>query len=888
MKGASAEKFENQEEEPKEELETEKEQEIEETPKLGFAKLGVNEELLERTAKGLDEEQVSVIEKKLLKWQDRKKEGSLRKGEENIEELMGEWKTIQERKRERERLKKGGMAWQIGKTMLSTVGSIAGVKSFYDVPEYFRERFNVRGMFGKGKGVEGSIEELLSASQQAREGFGEPEEKTEHNEPRPARIATQSVAGGPETRKAIEDLNKRLKLTKEGSQKGSEQRKLIAKLLMENRQKEKWSKEERSGEITKILDEYTTTKITGVQAAREALNSFFVASGAYGLRGISYGLMDGVERASRLKKEAKKQGEKARLFRDVIAGGIKDTFLGAFGKGKEKTKKEKALSVVKSWGRIVRYLGIAAMVEWHPETAGNAIDKAIDAFEGKVSFGDVAENFKGNIERLAGFYGGLIKKGLDWTGVSKVWTGEGEEGLGGEVITMPITKEGVIPEAPEAEMPPEAPAAEPFQIAENVSVKKGDSIWTVAEKYLRGNKTYEELSKVGDKDAAEALETYNIDRVKDTILAHPQNYGLPEDIDVDKLTVGQLKEINWEKAFSNTYPEGKGLTVGLPKENIENIVKNNETLRTFFQEHPDAPRTGENYEAIIKGSGMTEAGEEVSFEEAKKLEEITNLTRTYQAKGILLGRGLTLGETEVWLNKDPSLEKILSEIPKDENKAWEIWRGDETPDLPHHGMYSSREFGRQLDLAQWLREQNPTGAEMKMGIKEYLEKVEPTAGVNRVGVAEVLPSSGKIEGGLSKEGLPLDQEAAKSSLAEQINALREMKAETIAAENSGLTSSEYEAIKDVKVGKLLKEISSKDKAWEIWRGDKIPDLPHYGTYGSREFGRQIKLAEYLRKALPLIDKSPEAKGMAIKDILGTIIRPEGEAGKGVIHNIDLP
>ena len=52
------------------------------------------------------------------------------------------------------------------------------------------------------------------------------------------------------------------------------------------------------------LDDYTETKVNGIQASREALNTVFVASGAYGLRGLSYGVLAGVERRQRLSKEA--------------------------------------------------------------------------------------------------------------------------------------------------------------------------------------------------------------------------------------------------------------------------------------------------------------------------------------------------------------------------------------------------------------------------------------------------------------------------------------------------------------------------------------------------------------------------------------------------------
>ena len=227
---------------------------------------------------------------------------------------------------------------QIVKTTVGTTASIAGLKSLYDVPVYLRQRFMVRGMFGKGKGLEGSIDDVLSTSQEMRE---RPKIKGEEG-------------GRSEVREAIKDLNKRLNMTQEGGQKHSEQRKLIAKILRENRIHETMNKNDRSKQITEILDEYTTTKVTGAQAARETLNTALVASGAYTLRGISYGFMDGVGRYQTLNKQAKKEGKSVSILKDVIVGGIKKTWREARfqNEGNEnKTKTRKGLSAVMAWGK---------------------------------------------------------------------------------------------------------------------------------------------------------------------------------------------------------------------------------------------------------------------------------------------------------------------------------------------------------------------------------------------------------------------------------------------------------------------------------------------------------------------------------------------------------
>ena len=312
---------------------------------------------------------------------------------------------------------------QFGKTSISTIASITGVKSLYDVPEYFRERFKVRRILGQGKGLEGSMEELMAASQEGKERREKPAAEKEEGE-------------HFEVREAIEDLNSRLKLTKEGSQKGSEQRNLIAKMLWENRHKETALKEERHEEITKILDDYTTTKVTGIQATRESLNTLFVASGTYGLRGLSYGALALIEREQRIEKEMKKEGkkgEKIEKLKRIFVDGVKETALGAVGVGKG-TKKEKILRGIKSWGTLLRFAGITSTMTFSPESYN--IDKVLDTLEGKTSWSEIGNNFYDNFERVIETPGKLKK--LAGFGASEA-----------EAEPLPFSAEGKIAEAVE-------------------------------------------------------------------------------------------------------------------------------------------------------------------------------------------------------------------------------------------------------------------------------------------------------------------------------------------------------------------------------------------------------------------------------------------------------
>ncbi len=297
---------------------------------------------------------------------------------------------------------------QIAKTAIDTVASIVGVKGLYDVPAYLLQKIGV----GKNKK---EYKEILGDL--GKEGISEKE--MEEKKVREI-IKLENID-------AMEEKIDNMGASEEIKDK------LMQELnsLVENYHEERKTLEAgRNEKLTDTLDEYIKTKISGVQATREALNTFFVASGAYGLRGASYGFMDGVDRYLRLKKQAKKKGEKIDIIKDVIAGGIKETWQEARLKdikGAEKTKTQKGLSAVRAWGKIARYAGIGAMVKWHPETAGNSIDKALDALGGKVNLGDVVENYKGNIGRLAKFYGGIVKKPFSWYFGAEVEASEKDE-----------------------------------------------------------------------------------------------------------------------------------------------------------------------------------------------------------------------------------------------------------------------------------------------------------------------------------------------------------------------------------------------------------------------------------------------------------------------------
>jgi len=218
-------------------------------------------------------------------------------------------------------------------------------------------------------------------------------------------------------------------------------------------------------------------------------------------------------------------------------------------------------------------------------------------------------------------------------------------------------------------------AGQEAAMQKHLEYQGGKSVWQECEKQLekRFEKMFSALDQ-GDAKTAEALKTYDIDRFKDIIVNNPEKYGLPKDVDFTKLSAEELKNIDWDRAFKESFPDNNPVS-GLTEKQVDDIFANNEKLRSFFAEHPDAPRTVENYEAVLKDEEIIRADEaskeaaaaEVGKPETElgtKTEEISKETRGKLAK--ILGRvGITPDDVEK-INKIINLEDEIQdkEIPQ--------------------------------------------------------------------------------------------------------------------------------------------------------------------------------------------------------------------------------
>lgn len=291
------------------------------------------------------------------------------------------------------------------------------------------------------------------------------------------------------------------------------------------------------------------------------------------------------ERLNRLKKSPEK-------ISGIVQWILRKDLENALKKGKADE------NLLKFYDAVVSYYGeidVLASLLKYAETAGKATIAGV-AVETLVAGGLMAAQ-----ERLGEK---AIKPLVELLSPKEAYTAEVpdiQQGVLGEEIRISIPKEGSGSNLNDV-----FGGFEPHQDSlphwVEVVPKKNDSIWTVAQKYLEQDKNFQAFNQ-HDPQAAQALRTYNIDRVKDWLLSYPEKYGLLKE--PTKLSIEDLKNIKWRELLNDAIYQKGGLTTNLSNEQIESIIEHNKTLKDFFAQHPLAPRTDENYRLILEGKGDT-------------------------------------------------------------------------------------------------------------------------------------------------------------------------------------------------------------------------------------------------------------------------------------------
>ncbi len=209
-----------------------------------------------------------------------------------------------------------------------------------------------------------------------------------------------------------------------------------------------------------------------------------------------------------------------------------------------------------------------------------------DGMRGAIPGGSNSENlFKDNIETAEN----IAKADSDELNIESenvaTMRGSGENKI--EIPDNDTTNTSEIDS--EAESIDKAPLAymDNIKIPEQHEVLKGESVWKISKNLVSGNKEFSSLS--------EGQQTHVIDRIKDALVGQADKNGFLKEGQVLELDKIKPEDIN--KAIL----EAKGFS----PEKIAQIESHNAILREFIKNNPEAPRTSQNYEAILKGEGLT-------------------------------------------------------------------------------------------------------------------------------------------------------------------------------------------------------------------------------------------------------------------------------------------
>ncbi len=265
----------------------------------------------------------------------------------------------------------GEIGKQAGKGVGSMTLSWAGVKVGLDATRYLSEKSKISKL---GETIEGlSKFTAKSADRPERE--------------------KRSKKSSEKLRTNFENLNNILEKTKEGTEKKSAGRKKIAQILQLTRKGE-MNEEQRKKEVEKINEIYLSQKTSGMQVAREAVNSALIWTSRLTLpvatpavrMAIRAGMMpvwETAEKYSQIKKSKQREVEKESLEKSVFKteakditktveeikeegkGNFKETFVAlaketyqkSLFKGENKTKLQKTLAAGQVYGKLARFTG---------------------------------------------------------------------------------------------------------------------------------------------------------------------------------------------------------------------------------------------------------------------------------------------------------------------------------------------------------------------------------------------------------------------------------------------------------------------------------------------------------------------------------------------------
>lgn len=162
-------------------------------------------------------------------------------------------------------------------------------------------------------------------------------------------------------------------------------------------------KEEHDNKIVRFLDQAIETRVKGVTALKETLNSAMTALGLKAARSLAYGAVALYERGVKVKKEIE-SGERTEGFaKELIVNGFKETWK-KFSLQEGETKLQKAMNFAQSLGTVTRFVGFSSIALSELIGEGriqDAIDQTLTATEQKGIVQTATDNFQSNFDHYA-------------------------------------------------------------------------------------------------------------------------------------------------------------------------------------------------------------------------------------------------------------------------------------------------------------------------------------------------------------------------------------------------------------------------------------------------------------------------------------------------------
>jgi hypothetical protein len=257
---------------------------------------------------------------------------------------------------------------------------------------------------------------------------------------------------------------------------------------------------------------------------------------------------------------------------------------------------------------------------------GLGIDKAYDQENGTINWNELD---KESIKEMATAAGDNNQ--INWEGVEHL---REQEGLGStssseqqetdreqeaEKEDRKKTGDDSFEDAQEKTVTQQPTQGTEAEVADNkiasVEYQGGSSLWEESEKQLEA-RLADKLERLGEDDpeAARALKTYNIDRLKDVIVEYPEKHGLPKNFVPYTITEEQLRGVDWDQAFRDAFMENgeRDLTEKLSEQEVKNINE---------YEQSEQGKEAEGAEERAESQQEPIRGEEVSFQDLQERAE---------------------------------------------------------------------------------------------------------------------------------------------------------------------------------------------------------------------------------------------------------------------------